>query len=67
MCVTGGMGAAPVRAARHATPVWRGADPVLGPTSTTTLGRGSGRGGVAVVAGIRPGGRAGTPSSGVVS
>ena len=56
----------PVRAARHATPVSRGADPVRGPTSTTPLGRGSG-GGVAVVAGTRPGGRAGTPSSGVVA
>ena len=36
---------APVRAARHATPVSRGADPVRGPTSTTPLGRGSGGGG----------------------
>ena len=35
----------PVRAARHATPVSRGADPVRGPTSTTPLGRGSGGGG----------------------
>ena len=56
----------PVRAARHATPVSRGADPVRGPTSTTPLGRGSGGGG-AVVAGTRPGGRAGTPSPGVVA
>jgi len=58
----------PERAARHATPVWRGADPVRGPTSTTPLGRGSGgKGGVAVVAGTWPGGRAGTPSPGVVA
>jgi len=35
----------PVQAARHATPVWRGADPVRGPTSTTPLGRGSRGGG----------------------
>ena len=40
----GGHGAL-VRAARHATPVSRGADPVRGPTSTTPLGRGSGGGG----------------------
>jgi len=56
----------PVRAARHAKLLWRGADPVRGPTSTTPLWRGSG-GGVAVVAGTRLGGRAGTPSPGVVA
>jgi len=53
----------PVHLARHATPVGRGADPVRGPTSTISLERGSGGGGVAVVADTRPGGRAGTPSS----
>jgi len=35
----------PVRAARHATPVWSGPDPVRGPTSTTPLGQGSEGGG----------------------
>jgi len=69
-CVTGGVGAARHRCGPHATPRRCGVGPIQSadrprqPLWCEDRGRG---GGGAVAAGTRPGGRAGTPSSGVVA